>query len=107
MLTALVVAGASAALPAGAFGGAHAASGRSVGLSGKRFRPSTIEIRRGETVTWSWHIPNSEHNVTFHGLHSRTGSRGTFTVRFSRAGTFAYVCTVHVAEGMRGKVIVR
>lgn len=93
--------------PAGALGGAHAAGTHAVSLSGFSFRPATLTINRGDSVTWSWHIRNSEHNVTFHSTHSRTGSSGTFTVRFPNAGTFSYICTVHVNKGMRGKVIVR
>jgi len=95
------------ALPTGAFGGAHASSTHTVSLSGFSFHPSTLTIKRGDSVTWSWHIPKSEHNVTFHSTHSRTGSSGSLTVRFPKAGTFAYICTVHINKGMKGKVIVR
>ena len=31
---------------------------------------------------------------------------GSYTVRFAHAGTFSYHCTIHVAEGMRGKIVV-
>lgn len=96
-----------AATAAGAFGGAHASSAHTVSLSGLSFHPGTLTIRRGDSVTWSWHIPRSEHNVTFHSTHSRTGSSGSLTVRFPNAGTFSYICTVHVNKGMKGKVIVR
>ncbi len=95
------------AVPAGALGGAHASSTHAVSLSGFSFRPSTLTIKRGDSVTWSWHIPKSEHNVTFHSTHSRTGSSGSLTVRFPNAGTFSYICTVHINKGMKGKVIVR
>ena len=47
-----------------------------------------------------------KHNVTFHGFHSRTISSGAYTVRFLAKGTFNYRCTLHEAEGMRGKIIV-
>jgi plastocyanin len=86
---------------------AHAASTHAVSLSGFSFRPSTITIRRGDSVRWSWNIRGKEHNVTFRSVHSRTGSSGSLTVRFTRAGTFSYICTVHVNKGMRGKVVVR
>jgi len=95
------------AIPAGALGGAHASSTHAVSLSGFSFHPSTLTIKRGDSVTWSWHIPKSEHNVTFHSTHSRTGSSGSLTVRFPNAGTFSYICTVHVNKGMKGKVVVR
>lgn len=93
-------------LPPGAFGGAHSAAGHTVTLKGVRFHPGTLNINRGDSVTWAWHTRESEHNVTFHSLHSRTGSSGSFTVRFSHAGTFTYICTIHVSEGMRGKIVV-
>jgi plastocyanin len=95
------------AIPAGALGGAHASFSHAVSLSGFSFHPSTLTIKRGDSVTWSWHTPKSEHNVTFHSTHSRTGSRGSLTVRFPKAGTFSYICTVHVNKGMRGKIVVR
>jgi plastocyanin len=96
------------AIPAAAVGGdAHASSSHAVSLSGFSFHPSTLTIKRGDSVTWSWHIPKSEHNVTFHSTHSRTGSSGSLTVRFPHAGTFSYICTVHVNKGMKGRVIVR
>lgn len=106
-MLALAAAGSLALFPTGAFGGAHAAASHAVTLSGFSFHPSTLTIRRGDSVTWSWHIPRSEHNVTFHTTRSRTGSSGSFTVRFPNAGTFSYICTVHVNKGMRGKVVVR
>jgi plastocyanin len=106
LLTAVATATAIALLPAGASGGAHSASAHAVTLKGMRFRPGTLNINRGDSVTWRWNIPNSEHNVTFHGLHSRTGSSGSFTVHFTRAGSFNYMCTIHVSEGMRGKIVV-
>ena len=105
-LMAAAAAAAVAAVPAGAREGAHAAGNHTVTLQGVRFHPGTLNVNRGDSVTWAWHIPQSEHNVTFHTVHSRTGSNGSFTVRFSRAGTFAYICTVHVSQGMRGKIIV-
>jgi plastocyanin len=106
----LSILAASAALviaPAGALGGANTASSHTVALSGVHFQPGTLIVKRGDSVTWAWNIRNSEHNVTFKGLHSKTGSKGSFSVRFPHAGTFSYVCTVHVAQGMRGKIIVR
>jgi plastocyanin len=107
LLAALVATAAAVAVPAGAVGGAREARGHSVSLSGVRFHPGTLNINRGDSVRWSWNVRESEHNVTFHTVHSRTGSSGSFTVRFNRAGTFSYLCTVHVSEGMRGKIVVR
>ena len=106
-LLSLLAASGALIAPAGALGGAHAASSHTVALGGVRFQPGTLIVKRGDSVSWAWNVRNSEHNVTFNGLHSKTGSKGSFSVRFPRAGTFSYVCTVHVAQGMRGKIIVR
>ncbi|HUA75202.1 MAG TPA: plastocyanin/azurin family copper-binding protein [Solirubrobacteraceae bacterium] len=108
---ALAATAALAAIPTGAFAGAHAgaraATTHTVSLSGFSFHPATLTINRGDSVRWSWNIPRSEHNVTFANVHSRTGSSGSLTVRFTRAGTFSYECTIHVKKGMKGKVVVR
>jgi plastocyanin len=93
------------AIPAVAFGGARAASSHTVILKNVRFRPGTLTIGRGDTVTWLWR-DREEHNVTFHGLRSRTMTHGSYTVRFTRSGTFGYRCTIHQSEGMRGKIVV-
>jgi plastocyanin len=84
---------------------APSASSHIVVLKGLRFHPSTITIDRGENVTWEWRDGEIQHNVTAPGFHSRTQAHGSFTVRFTHAGTFNYRCTIH--EGMVGKVIVR
>ncbi len=97
---------AAAPIPAAAVAGGRAAAGHPVVLKNIRFHPGTLTIRRGESVTWLWRDGNSEHNVTFHGFHSRTMEHGSYTVRFMRAGTFDYRCTIHQSEGMRGRIIV-
>jgi plastocyanin len=105
---------AAIALPAVALAGVSGAGGGSAQLAGThtvvlkntRFHPSTLAIRRGESVTWLWRDEGVAHNVTASSFRSRTQTNGSFTVRFTHAGTFAYRCTIHAAEGMRGKVIV-
>ncbi len=94
---------------AGAFSGAgaRAAVGHTVILKDNRFRPATLSIRRGESVRWVWEDAATEHNVTFRAFHSRTMAGGSYTVRFTQAGTFDYNCTLHVSEGMKGKIVVR
>jgi plastocyanin len=93
------------AAPALALGGANAASTHTVPLHNFRFHPATLNIHRGDKVTWVWR-DQVEHNVTFHGFHSRTQVHGSYTVRFNRRGTYRYECTIHFEEGMRGKIVV-
>jgi plastocyanin len=106
LLAALMLAAAIAAIPAGAFGGARTASSHTVILKNIRFHPGTLSIRRGESVKWVWEDGETEHNVTFHGFHSRTMASGSYTIEFTHSGTFEYHCTIHVREGMKGKIVV-
>jgi len=89
-----------------ALGGAHAAGTHTVPLREFRFHPRNLTIHRGDTVKWVWR-DEVEHNVTFRHFHSRTQIHGSYSVRFRRAGKFSYECTLHGAEGMKGKIIVR
>jgi plastocyanin len=102
----LIAATAVASIPAGAFGGATTASSHTVILKNIRFHPGTLSIRRGESVKWVWEDEETEHNVTSHGFHSRTMAHGSYTVKFTQKGTFAYECTIHASEGMKGKIVV-
>jgi plastocyanin len=104
-LTTLVAVAAGLA-PAAASGGAVAAGSHAVTLKNRLFHPGTLSIKRGESVTWLWRDGSTEHNVTFHGFHSRTMASGSYTVRFLNRGTFSYRCTIHAAEGMRGRIVV-
>jgi plastocyanin len=97
---------AAALLPAAAFGGAHASSTHTVVLKDVRFHPGTLSIHRGDSVTWLWRDGGEEHNVTFHGFHSKTKTSGSYTIRFTHTGSFSYRCTIHESEGMRGKITV-
>jgi plastocyanin len=103
---AVLAAALAVAIPAGAFGSASAASTHTVTLHEIGFHPGTLKIHRGDKVKWVWHDSGIEHNVTFHSFHSRTQETGTYTVRFTKAGTFNYHCTIHFEEGMKGKIIV-
>jgi plastocyanin len=94
------------AIPALASGGGHAAATHSVALKNIRFHPGTLSIKRGDTVTWLWQDKGTEHNVTGSGFKSKTMTKGSFSVRFTKAGTFNYHCTIHVSEGMKGKIVV-
>ena len=65
-----------------------------------------MNVNVGESVTWEWRDGGIEHNVTASHFRSRTQAHGSFTVQFNHRGTFSYRCTIHVAEGMVGKVVV-
>src|ERR1700749_1447847 len=96
VLPAVALAGADGGRPNG--GEAGLAGRHTVVLKDSRFHPSTLSIRRGESVTWLWRDEGVAHNVTAKSFRSRTQTDGSFTVRFARAGTFSYRCTIHAAE---------
>jgi plastocyanin len=101
-----VTAALAVAIPAFALAGATASGTHTVTLRNTRFHPATLSIHRGERVKWVWK-DEVEHNVTFSArTRSPTQETGTYTVRFTRAGTFNYRCTIHASEGMKGKIIV-
>jgi plastocyanin len=101
--TAMAAAG---AIPALASGGARSSRVHDVVLQNIRFHPASLSIKRGDTVTWLWRDRGIGHNVTGSGFKSRTMGSGSFSVRFTRSGTFNYHCTIHVHEGMVGRVVV-
>src|SRR5262249_3993591 len=77
-----------------------------VGSGGDRFVPAVTNINVGDRVIWNWAGPN--HNtVSTNGLwNSVTMSSGSFTNTFNSAGAFGYECTIHVAFGMTGAIVV-
>ena len=87
-----------------------AAAGPSVDAKDIDFSPGRLTVDRGEVVTWRFlDGPFTEHNVRSRGRLRFKGSQakraGTHSARFTRPGTYDYVCTIHL--GMKGKVIVR
>jgi plastocyanin len=105
----IVVAALVVALAAVAAASALAAT-KSVGVrkSGTRynFSPAAVRISKGDSVRWSW-SGSVPHNVSGPGFRSKTAGSVTFTRKFTRAGSFTVVCTLHQALGQRMKVVVR
>jgi plastocyanin len=89
-------------------GGAVAvAATRAIAISGFAFSPATVTINVGDRVTWT----NSDavaHTATATGGAFDTGDIGqgqSASVRFTKAGTYAYYCTPH--PSMTGTIRVR
>jgi plastocyanin len=70
------------------------------------WNPSHLTIQKGDSVRWSWKgsVP---HNVTGPGFHSKTTNSLTYSRKFTKAGTYTVVCTIHKALGQRMKITVR
>lgn len=99
------------------------------------FFPATLTIHAGESVTFLNLDPETPHNVMFGtepkdpgavlkpygnpsayaGGDLNSGYFGvkppwagpTFTVRFTKAGTYDYICALHDGNGMKGRIVVQ
>jgi plastocyanin len=70
-----------------------------------RFDPKTIEIKAGDTVTWT-NNDNFTHTVKVDGEDDHKVGRGdSVSITFAKSGTYHYVCTLH-SRDMHGTVIV-
>ena len=87
-----------------------------VGGSTNQFMPSTLTVKVGDTVTWSWaggaHTVTSGANCMSDGMYGTNGTvvavGATFTHTYTTAGTFEFFCEPHcVSSGMKGSIVVK
>lgn len=86
--------------------GTPAATVQEVGNGTFTFSPVTVTVQVGQIVKWV-DASGVGHNVTFSGAAAGLSSQTQSTpweVKFTKAGTYAYKCTIH--PGMVGTVIV-
>ncbi len=99
VLAALALAGALA-VPA-------LAATKTIALRDTLFSPKSATVRKGTTVKWVWRgrLP---HNVTVKKgpvkFKSRTLTRGSYSKKMTRRGTYRIVCTVHPGMNLTLKV---
>lgn len=81
----------------------------SVRIANIDFAPKRVTVRRGASVRWAFQDGRTSHNVRSVGSRRFKGSptkqSGSYRVTFRRAGTYRYVCTLHL--NMKGTVVVR
>lgn len=103
----VLVALAVLAVPAVAGSSTSERASKTVGAYNNYFSPKSIKVKRGTKVTWV--IRKGVHNVRSKKgsfLASKNlGKGGKYSKKFTRSGTYGYVCTLH--PGMDGKVVVR
>jgi plastocyanin len=87
---------------------AASSGGGQVSMKDIKFNPSTVNVKVGDTVTWT-NDDSVGHDVTSDTFKSGgaggIGNGQTFDHKFDKAGTFKYECTVH--PGMTGTVVVK
>ncbi len=106
LIAAITIAAIAAVAVVAATAGPATGAGPTVKVGDNYFKAKTIRIKAGGTVTWKW-VGSDSHNVVGKVFHSKLKNKGTYFHKFSKKGTFHYICTLHVDKGMRGTVIVR
>jgi plastocyanin len=75
-----------------------------------QFRPAVVTAKVGQPVVWKFDdqdVPHDVRSVPASGpLHSSIETSGTYEHTFTTPGTYDYQCSIHVLDGMVGKVIV-
>jgi plastocyanin len=105
----LIAAGAATALAAGALAIPALAATKTVQVKDNVFVAKRITVAKGTTVKWVWkgHAP---HNVTVTKgpakFRSTTQTKGSFSKRLTKKGTYTILCTIH-APGMKMTVTVK
>lgn len=73
------------------------------------FKPVGASVKVGDVVEWT-NTGNALHNVTFDNQQVPTSDTmnggDKYEVKFSKPGTYHYVCTFHIAAGMQGTITV-
>ena len=83
------------------------AASRGVAIRDFAYSPRTVEIRAGDTVTWT-NRDSVEHTATARNGSFDTGLLAdgeSASIRFRVPGTYRYICTPH--PDMTGTVVVR
>jgi plastocyanin len=111
----LLIAGAAAAVLLVPPSPASAVS-RKIGIGDFRWTPPEVTIDLGESVTWFWTGPDTQHSITglsanAIGMDSDPGNGAPdhapgdrFTLRFSQPGVYEFHCKLHAI--VRGRVVV-
>jgi plastocyanin len=113
LLVPLVATVAAAAGIAGCSRTGHAAVPKGaavVVINHMRFNPPSLTVNRGQTVVWEFDDNGVSHDVVSQPagpLHSKLQQTGSYRYTFNAPGTYRYICTLHLADGMVGDVVVR
>ena len=84
------------------------AADKGVAVKDDYFKPSSITIKKGTKVVWTWKGQGRHNVVAAQGpssFRSKIKRQGTYQHTFKRTGTWQLTCTVH--PGMNMKVVVK
>ena len=86
---------------------AQGAAKKTVTVHNFKFAPAKVSIKKGQSVTWKFVKDPAPHNVKGSGgIKSKSKmTTGSYTKKFTKKGTFKYVCTFHA--NMKGTVVVK
>jgi plastocyanin len=86
-------------------GGTTAGGGTTVVEKGFAFEPATLEVKVGDTVTFT-NEDSAPHNVNIDSKDLGNQPRGaSVTWAAAKAGSFPYTCTIH--PSMAGEIVVK
>ena len=90
----------------GGSGGTTSGGGTDVTIANFAFSPASLEVKVGDTVTWT-NEDSAVHDVQGDGgISSGKLNQGdTYAKKFDAAGSFAYKCAIH--PSMTGTIVVK
>jgi len=82
------------------------AATKTVSVKDDVFAPKSITVKKGTTIKWVWR-GDEPHNVKVTSgpakFHSVTQTKGSYSKKLTKKGTYKLVCTIH-APGMSMKI---
>ena len=94
-------------VPAAAIMAAPSEEGANIKIDNFTFSPAKLTISKGTEVTWT-NQDDIPHTIVLTAIGVRSKAMDTdktFSYRFDKAGTFAYICGLH--PHMHGQVVVK
>jgi len=77
---------------------------RTVDIKNQVFMPSTLSIKKGDTVIWT-NQDMVQHSITADKFSSEDLTPGkSYSFTFKKSGTFTYACGIH--SDIKGSIIV-
>lgn len=91
---------------------------KTIGVHDNYYGPAKLTVNNGSTITWRWEedaadihdlkLTKGPKGVKQSSLTSDPGSAGyEFKRKLTKPGTYKFICTFHVADGMKMSITVR